>query len=493
MTYQVRPVCDRDWDSIVRIEAAAYAGAGLSEERAVLESRGRASPATSFVLDAGGRLAGYLATAQARCTCPGRSRTAGRRTRMSRTRHEFRRSQLAVAALFCFLGLQYGTWAARIPALKARLDLTAAEVGVLLLACGVGAAVSFPLVARLMRQLGSRRLAGLSTLGLVAVLLALSVVPSYPTALVVLFADGVAVACLNVAMNAQGAALEAKYQRMTMAKLHAVFSGGTLCAALVASGVSILSQALPVHFVVAALVLLLLVGLAWPALLADDPAPPQTSQEEARREETRRRWVVPTGVTVWLSLAMVFGTVTEAAMTDWSALYLKDIAHAAAQVTPMGIAVFSAMMVLARLLADQWRARWGDKTVVVAGATVAGAGLALALVLGGVAPALVGFAGVGLGMAAVTPCIYVAAARVGSDALTLVAAMGTTGLLAGPPVIGFIASSGSLVWGMGAVAGSALLVSLCVAPIRWPEATVGSSQPTVAPPAASAEMAPADQ
>lgn len=385
---------------------------------------------------------------------------------MSRDRHGFRRSQLAVAALFCFLGLQYGTWAARLPAVKTRLDLTAAEVGVLLLACGVGAAVSFPLVARLMRQLGSRRLAGLSTLGLVVVLLALSVVPNYLTALGVLFADGVAVACLNVAMNAQGAALEARYQAMTMAKLHAVFSGGTLCAALLASGVSILSQALPVHFAVAAVVLLLLAGLAWPALLADDPPP----APPVRPEKARRRWALPARVTVWLSLAMVLGTVTEAAMTDWSALYLKDIAHAAAQVTPMGIAVFSAMMVLARLLADHWRARWGDQTVVVAGAALAGAGLALALVLGGVAPALVGFACVGLGMAAVTPCIYVAAARIGSNALTLVAAMGTTGLLAGPPVIGFIANMSSLVWGMGAVAVSALLVSLCVARIRWPAA-----------------------
>lgn len=130
---------------------------------------------------------------------------------MSEARHGFRRSQLAVGALFCFLGMQYATWAARLPAIRTRLDLTAAEIGVLLLACGVGAAASFPLVARLMRQLGSRRLAGLSALGLVVVLLALSVAPNYPAALAILFADGVAVACLNVAMNAQGAALEARY------------------------------------------------------------------------------------------------------------------------------------------------------------------------------------------------------------------------------------------------------------------------------------------
>lgn len=250
-----------------------------------------------------------------------------------------------------------------------------------------------------------------------------------------------------------------------MARLHAVFSGGTLAAALLAAGVTGLSQALPVHFAGAAGILLLLVGFAWSGLLTDHPAPAQRT-----RPEKSRRWTVPGRVTVWLSLAMVFGTVTEAAMNDWSALYLRDIVHATSQVTPMGIAVVSAMMVLARLFADRWRVRWGDKTVVVAGAVLAGVALALALLLGGLVPTLVGFALVGLGMAAVTPCIYVAAAREGSNALTLVAAMGTTGLLAGPPVIGFIADASSLVWGMGAVAGSALLVSVCVTRVRWPAA-----------------------
>ncbi|HWG99988.1 MAG TPA: MFS transporter [Pilimelia sp.] len=390
-------------------------------------------------------------------------------------RDEFRRAQVAVAALFCVLGLQYATWAARLPELKARLALTAADVGVLLLACGVGAAVSFPLVARLMTRLGARRLAGWSALGLVVALLALSVAPSYPVALGILFVDGVAVACLNVAMNAQGAALEARFRRATMAKLHAVFSGGSLGAALLASGVSAMSPTLWVHFAVAAVVLILLVGFAWPRLLPDEPPRrPDPAAAPDGPPRRRRRWTTPTALTAWLCLAMVFGTVTEAAMNDWSALYLSEVAHAPASVAPLGIAVVSTTMLLARLAADRWRERWGDRAVVLAGAALAATGLTLGLLAGGVVAALLGFACVGLGMAAVTPCLYVAAAREGAQALTLVAAMGTTGLLAGPPVIGFIADASSLVWGMGAVAASALLVALCVAAIRWPAPAGGA-------------------
>ncbi|MFD0274724.1 MFS transporter [Kitasatospora sp. NPDC127111] len=387
-----------------------------------------------------------------------------------RVRDDYRRAQLAIAALFLFLGFQYATWVSRLPALRTRLGLGEAEVGLLLMVCGIGAAVSFPLVAVLMKRLGSRVLATVSALALGAVLLALSVVPDYPVALLVVFCDGVAVGCLNVAMNAQGAALEERFGRTAMSRLHATFSGGSLLAALLASGVTAFTTTLAVHFGLAVALLVLVLGLAQPGLLREDRAAgaPAEGPAEAPAGRKRRRLSLPSRVTLWMGLAMVFGTVTEGAMNDWSALYLKDVVHAAPSLAPMGIAVVSVMMVLARIFADGWRSRLGDGLIVRAGSLLAGGGLALALLVGGLVPTLLGFACVGVGVAAVTPCVYVAAARQGSDALSLVAAMGTTGLLAGPAVIGFIANGSSLTWGMGAVAASAAIVSLCATRIRWP-------------------------
>ncbi len=101
---------------------------------------------------------------RARCTCPwhcrreqdgepgtGR-RSAGRNTitrrsgmsSMLRVHDPFRRGQLATAALFCSLGFQYATWASRLPAIKSHLGLTAAEVGLLLMATGIGAVARLP-------------------------------------------------------------------------------------------------------------------------------------------------------------------------------------------------------------------------------------------------------------------------------------------------------------------------------------------------------------
>lgn len=274
-------------------------------------------------------------------------------------------------------------------------------------------------------------------------------------------ADGIFVGCLNVAMNAQGAALESRHERNTMARLHATFSGGSLLAALLASGMNVATSSVAAHFAVAAVILVLLTATARPGLLAED------APAEEKEQKTRGRWNLPSRMTLWMCCAMVFGTLTEGAMTDWSALYMKDVAKASAELAPMGIAVVSGMMVLARLFADGWRSRWGDGRVVLLGSALAAAGLAFALVSGGVVPALIGFACVGLGCAAVTPCVYVAAAKQGSDALALVAATGTAGLLAGPPFIGFVANASSLVWGLGVVAAAAVVVSLCSTQIRW--------------------------
>lgn len=385
-----------------------------------------------------------------------------------------RRAKWAIAALFCFLGFQYATWAARLPTLRSELGLSETELGLLLMACGAGAAASFPLVAFLMRRLGSRRLALVSALVLAALLPLLSVAPNYPVALLIICCDGVGVGALNVAMNAQGAELETRSRRTAMSQLHATFSAGLLGAALLASAVNLVTSNVTAHFAVAVVLLMLLLGYARPGLLTEaarqpaETAPEDTGAQEPGGAEKRRRVLtLPSRTTLWMGCAMAFGTVTEGAMNDWSALYMKDVAKASETVAPMGIAVVSVMMLVARVFADRWRTRWGDGRVVRVGSAVAGIGLALALLAGGVVPTLAGFACVGLGAAAITPCVYVAAAAKGSDALALVAAMGTTGLLVGPALIGFIAGAAGLVPGMAAVAASALIVCLSAPRIRW--------------------------
>lgn len=384
---------------------------------------------------------------------------------------------MAVGALFLLLGFQYASWASRLPAIKAGLGLTDAEVGTLLMACGIGAAGSFPLVAAVVKRYGSAAVCVGAAVPLAFVPLALGAAPDYPVALVIAVVDGVALACLDVAMNAQGAQLEEEFERKTIGLLHATFSAGALLGALLASAMSGMTTNLTAHFAVAAAVILGLAAFARRSLLPSAAAEVAQSPADAAPGEARprRRIALPARATLWVGVAIAFATIVEGAMNDWSALYLKNAAHAAASLTPLGIAVFSIAMVVARVFSDGWRKRWGDARVVVLGSCVACVSLTIAVLWGGTAPALGGFALVGLGVAAVAPCVYVAAARIGTDALALVSAMGTVGLLVGPGAIGLIAGSHGLSWAMGAVAIAAGVVALSVSRISW--GTAPSSEP----------------
>ncbi|AZM49974.1 GNAT family N-acetyltransferase [Streptomyces sp. WAC 06738] len=57
---RIRHIAAHDWGAIAALEDRAYADRALAEGRAALESRGRASPGTCFVLDADGAPGGYL-------------------------------------------------------------------------------------------------------------------------------------------------------------------------------------------------------------------------------------------------------------------------------------------------------------------------------------------------------------------------------------------------------------------------------------------------
>ncbi|MFC3571873.1 GNAT family N-acetyltransferase [Streptomyces yaanensis] len=57
---RIRNISDADWPGVAALEAGVYTDSSLSEGQTALESRGRASPTTCFVLEFGDRIAGYV-------------------------------------------------------------------------------------------------------------------------------------------------------------------------------------------------------------------------------------------------------------------------------------------------------------------------------------------------------------------------------------------------------------------------------------------------
>ncbi len=368
-----------------------------------------------------------------------------------------RRSQWAVASLFAALGFSYGTWTSRMPAIKANLGLSTAQVSTILLFAAIGAIFSFPVTAAALHKLGSRGASLLSGALLAIGLVCFGLVPGWASACAVMCVYGVLASTMDVAMNAQGVEVERATGVPVMSRLHAAFSLGTMAGAFFASCIVSVTASVPLHFAVAALVVLAAVVLPRAALIAD--AKPI--------DGGTRSFSLPRGAALLIGAMAFLGMIAEGSMVDWSALYLKERAGASQQMAPLGIASLQGAMLVTRWFGDRARTRWGARKLLFGGSLLAGLSLAAALVMGGVVPALVAFGLYGIGVATVSPCVYAAGAREGGVALAAVMTLGSLGFLVGPLVIGAVAQATNLSWGMAVVAAAAIALAGLSRRVRW--------------------------
>ncbi|HYD78919.1 MAG TPA: MFS transporter [Paucimonas sp.] len=340
------------------------------------------------------------------------------------------RMRRAAAPLqFFLLGMVIATWAARIPALRDALQLSAAQLGVVLLSGGVGAVLSFPLAAGLIARAGARRATLYSGLGLLLALPAVAAAPDMPLLMAAMVAFGAAASCFDVAINAAAAEAERVAGRSIMSLLHAWFCLGTFGGALSGGAVAGAGIAPLAHYGATALLLALPLALAFRALPCDRPD----------ATAGKKRFAVPHGPLIALGVIGFCGAVAEGSITDWSGIYMKDQLRVSDGVAPLAFAAFSAMMFGMRLVADRLKDRFGARRIVAAGAALAALAIFGAAAAIDVASTIACFAAAGAGLAAVFPFVFSAAGRHGATALAGVATMGYSGGLIGPPVIGFIA------------------------------------------------------
>ena len=121
-------------------------------------------------------------------------------------------------------------------------------------------------------------------------------------------------------------------------------------------------------------------------------------------------------------------------MGDWSAVYLRMDLGADPGTAAWGFAAFSLAMAAGRFTGDRLVERLGAETVLGLGAALGGGALGLAVVVSDPLAALLGFAGVGLGLANIVPLVFGAAARMPGVAPGLgIAAVSTRAMVASSP------------------------------------------------------------
>jgi MFS family permease len=382
-----------------------------------------------------------------------------------------RRARVAVTFVFFAHGALFGTWVARIPAVKGELGLGEAQLGLALFGAALGTLVALPVAGVATARRGSRAGTVWGLPVFAALLPVLALAPGLPALFLALFAFGAAAAMLDVAMNAHSLAVERERERPILSTVHAGWSFGGLAGAALGGAAAAAGLEPLAHFLLAAALL----GLPWLALAR------LLLPADVDRPEAPPRFARPPRRLAALAVLGFCGLFAEGAAADWSAVYLDESVGSGAGVAALAYACFSVAMAVTRLAGDRLTARWGPVAVTRAGGLVAAAGLASALVAGSVPAALVAFACMGAGLATVVPIAFRAAgsmpgipAGAGIAALTTV---GYAGFLVGPPLIGAVAEATTLPVALGIVV-ALLLVLVSLARATRPAA--GEASPVAA-------------
>ncbi|WP_198038308.1 MFS transporter [Skermanella stibiiresistens] len=371
------------------------------------------------------------------------------------------RARIAIALIFFVNGAVLSSWVPHIPTVQRKLDLSTGMLGLALLGIACGSLLSMPLAGLLAARHGSRVVTLTAALLFCVATPPLLLAGSLPLLLVFLVLFGVFNGAMDVAMNAHGVAVERAIGRPVMSSLHAQFSIGGLVGA--GSAVALLPLGVPpiVHVTtIAVLGFIIVIGSARFLLPHSADSGAGSGKEGGAGGH---RFVLPRGPLLILGAMGFFILMTEGAMSDWTAVYLRSDLGTGAGFAGAGYAIFSAAMAVGRLTGDRMVAGLGAVAMVRWGAVLASVGLGGALLAHDPLIAIIGFGLVGLGLANIVPILFSAAGNTPGmapgSAIAAVTTAGYCGFLAGPPLVGFVAEVIGLPGALGILAVAVGLMS----------------------------------
>jgi MFS family permease len=369
-----------------------------------------------------------------------------------RARASVRTAWWGVVAVFLVHGLVVSTWVSRIAGVKTALGLSDGALGLALLGAAIGSVAAIPASGWAVGRYGSRFVVQCTAAGFAVSLLMLAFAPNLIALFTALFAYGAMAGANDVAINAHAVGVEKQLGEPTMSRFHAMFSLGGIVGASAGGWIAARGVIPKVHFTLAAILILAFIAFARRLMTETGAAPEQRAHFAFRRPPAALLALSVIGFCIFLS---------EGAIADWTAVYLRQVLNAGEGTAAAGYAAFSAAMTVFRFTGDAITTKLGRAWTIRGGAILAGCGLALVVTAGSPAIALAGFAAAGAGFSSIIPVVFAAGGRVSSvteaAGVATVSGIGYLGFLVGPPAIGFLSEATSLRGGLF------LLVVLCAA------------------------------
>jgi len=366
------------------------------------------------------------------------------------------RARVGAAACFLLTGFVSASFASRVPAIKDGLGLSDGQFAIAFVGLEAGAVVGLQLGGLVVPRTGSRRALTAVVLAFSYALLGPALAPSLLVLAASLFLFALLTSIADVAMNAQGVAVQRLLGRPVLSGMHATHSlGGILGAGGGALAARLDAAPLQQFLAAAALAGMVCVAVS-PLLLPSrvDAEENGTSDEASAPMTGVRRWFSGWSAPIVLLGALAFCvTLADGAALNWSAVYVADSLGTSETLGAVGLGVFLGALTLGRLVGDRLVSRLGAVRVFRAGAVVAGVGFGGALLVDAPIAGLVGLGLLGAGIANALPLAIAAGNNAPGEtpatATARVSTLGYLGSFTSPVLIGGLASQSGLPFALG--------------------------------------------
>ena len=352
----------------------------------------------------------------------------------------FKNSRFAVSLIFAINGMVFGTWASRIPAIVDFHNLSPGSLGLLIFIAGLSAVIAFSIFGRAADRYGAAFITKRATILLIPLtLIFIGFANSIEMLIFAVIFFGAIHGGDDVAMNAWAAEVEREYTRPVMSSFHAMWSLGAGIGAGLGSLLAYYEVAYKNHFSLTSIIIFF-VALSVAFV-------PFKSQKN--KKVTKSPFIsIPKGSLLPVAIITFFASLSEGAVADWSAIFLKSVASLNDGSAALGFTVFSVCMFSMRLMGDRISFKLGPSNAARYSGLVALTGSIILLISNSFLLLLLGFGFIGLGIAVIIPLAF---SRAGNDknisqgtAIASIATLGYGGMLLGPLFLGLLAEITSI-------------------------------------------------
>lgn len=269
--------------------------------------------------------------------------------------------------IFFMFGLSIMSWVPRFPDVKANLGLSNGEFGSLISLGVFGNVAALLTVGHLVHKFGAQLMMRVSTLAFSTSIIILTQTSSSFVFLIFMIIQGAGISAFHISINAQGFNFQDRTKKQVITLLSGYWSSGALLTSVIA-GILVDLVSIEIHIAVLSILCLIImlqtISTMTPNLLKSN----ENSESDVKLGEIFKGF----NFDMMVSGGLLCAIMLEFAVSDWSAIFLKEDLGILSGIHTLPFILFTFTMIIGRLNFHRLLARYSMQRLTQVASLISG-------------------------------------------------------------------------------------------------------------------------